>query len=261
MTNLTSDECISTLTLHKVWLAPDLKASLISTSALDKDQINTLIKEGVMTFRLRNQPPLQPYSQPQGQLQSYQYAHSIVGYATYEGEHYWLNCCGVNKVDAMLDANFQTNLFTGSLNSVFATKAVSTPISIDLAHRRACHAGENPDRKMETCSDGVKLKKGSSVTFPYTPYIKGKGHALPFGKERTIRSKPGEFIHLDVWGPISIASHGGERYFITFTDDATRFTWLYPLKSWSQNQLKTQFGYTVKKVHGDDANESELNLN
>lgn len=64
MTNLTSDECISTLTLHKVWLAPDLKASLISTSALDKDQINTLIKEGVMTFRLRNQPPLQPYSQP-----------------------------------------------------------------------------------------------------------------------------------------------------------------------------------------------------
>ncbi|KAJ9490914.1 hypothetical protein VN97_g2307 [Penicillium thymicola] len=44
----------------------------------------------------------------------------------------------------------------------------------------------------------------------------------------------------------------------------TRFTWLYLLKSRSQvtdtfiqleNQLKTQFGYTVKKVHGDDATE------
>ncbi|KAG0152746.1 hypothetical protein PDIDSM_2551 [Penicillium digitatum] len=56
----------------------------------------------------------------------------------------------------------------------------------------------------------------------------------------------------------------GEHYFVTFTDDATRFTWLFLLKSRSQvtevyiqleTYLKTQFNYVIKKVHGDDAPE------
>lgn len=57
------------------------------------------------------------------------------------------------------------------------------PISIDLAHRRACHAGENRVRKQETCGDGIKLKKGAGVTFPCAPCIKGKGYALPLAKK------------------------------------------------------------------------------
>ncbi|KAG0155364.1 hypothetical protein PDIDSM_939 [Penicillium digitatum] len=195
------------LTLQKVWLAPDLRSSLISMSALDKADIGTWTKNGMMTFKHQDSM-----------------AQSLP----------W--------IDHMIDCN----LVTGSPNSVFATQREIIPISIDLAHRRACHAGEERVRKMEIFADGVKLKKGAGVTFPCAPCIKGKGHALPFGEERSIRSKPGEFIHLDVWGPISIASHGGEHYFVTFTDDATRFTWLFLLKSRSQ---------VTEKVHGDDAPE------
>ncbi|KAG0154310.1 hypothetical protein PDIDSM_1690 [Penicillium digitatum] len=235
---------IAPLTLQKVWLAPDLRSSLISMSALDKADIGTWTKNGMMTFK----------------HQDFYGPESTIGFATCEGEHYWLNCAGIDKIDHMIDCN----LVTGSPNSVFATQREIIPISIDLAHRRACHAGEERVRKMEKFADGVKLKKGAGVTFPCAPCIKGKGHALPFGKERSIRSKPGEFIHLDVWGPISIASHGGEHYFVTFTDDATRFTWLFLLKSRSQvtevyiqleTYLKTQFNYVIKKVHGDDAPE------
>ncbi|KAG0157409.1 hypothetical protein PDIDSM_4594 [Penicillium digitatum] len=213
------------LTLQKVWLAPDLRSSLISMSALDKADIGTWTKNGMMTFKHQDF-----------------YGQSLP------------------LIDHMIDCN----LVTGSPNSVFATQREIIPISIDLAHRRACHAGEERVRKMEIFADDVKLKKGAGVTFPCAPCIKGKGHALPFGKERSIRSKPGEFIHLDVWGPISIASHGGEHYFVTFTDDATRFTWLFLLKSRSQvtevyiqleTYLKTQFNYVIKKVHGDDAPE------
>ncbi|KAG0159435.1 hypothetical protein PDIDSM_6957 [Penicillium digitatum] len=232
------------LTLQKVWLAPDLRSSLISMSALDKADIGTWTKNGMMTFK----------------HQDFYGPESTMGFATCEGEHYWLNCAGIDKIDHMIDCN----LVTGSPNSVFATQREIIPISIDLAHRRACHAGEERVRKMEIFADGVKLKKGAGVTFPCAPCIKGKGHALPFGEERSIRSKPGEFIHLDVWGPISIASHGGEHYFVTFTDDATRFTWLFLLKSRSQvtevyiqleTYLKTQFNYVIKKVYGDDAPE------
>lgn len=181
-------------------------------SALDKENIGTWVKNGVMTFK----------------LQDHGCQESVVGFATCEGEHYWLNCSGINKVDVMLDCN----LLSGSPRFIFTTKKGSpVPISIDLAHRRACHAGENMVRNMETRADRLKLKKGAGVTFPCTPCIKGKGHALPFGKERSIRSKPGEFLYLDVWGPISIASHGGERYLVTFTDDATRFCWLFLLNT------------------------------
>jgi len=34
-------------------------------------------------------------------------------------------------------------------------------------------------------------------------------------------------VHTDVWGPASIATCQGRRYFATFTDDATRFTVAY----------------------------------
>ena len=110
-----------------------------------------------------------------------------------------MNCNGIDKVETMLDCNF--SLLTGSLNSVFTVRRPGSTIpaiSVDLAHRRVCYASEDRVKKMEIHVDGIVLKPGSGVTFLYTPYIKGKGHALPFGKVRSIRSKPGEFIYLDV---------------------------------------------------------------
>ncbi|CAJ2635130.1 unnamed protein product [Trifolium pratense] len=39
-----------------------------------------------------------------------------------------------------------------------------------------------------------------------------------------------ELIHSDICGPITPQSNGGSRYFITFTDDFSRKTWIYVLK-------------------------------
>jgi hypothetical protein len=41
-------------------------------------------------------------------------------------------------------------------------------------------------KKIEVYIDRIILKLGSSVTFLYIPYIKGKGHTLPFRKVRSI---------------------------------------------------------------------------
>jgi hypothetical protein len=41
----------------------------------------------------------------------------------------------------------------------------------------------------------------------------------------------GKEIHSDVWGPSQITSKGGRRYFITFTDDTTRYTVTYLLRN------------------------------
>ncbi|MCI44253.1 retrovirus-related pol polyprotein from transposon tnt 1-94, partial [Trifolium medium] len=39
-----------------------------------------------------------------------------------------------------------------------------------------------------------------------------------------------ELVHSDICGPINPTSNGGSRYFMTFTDDFSRKTWIYIMK-------------------------------
>ena len=39
-----------------------------------------------------------------------------------------------------------------------------------------------------------------------------------------------EIIHIDVCGPMSVETHGGYRYFLTFTDDLSRYGYIYLMK-------------------------------
>ena len=39
-----------------------------------------------------------------------------------------------------------------------------------------------------------------------------------------------EIIHTDVCGPMSIDARGGYRYFLTFTDDLSRYGYIYVMK-------------------------------
>ena len=38
-------------------------------------------------------------------------------------------------------------------------------------------------------------------------------------------------VHTDIWGPAPIFTLGGHKYYITFTDDHTHYTWLELLHS------------------------------
>jgi hypothetical protein len=37
-------------------------------------------------------------------------------------------------------------------------------------------------------------------------------------------------VHANVWGPTQTSSLGGSRYYVTFTDDETRKTWVYCIR-------------------------------
>jgi hypothetical protein len=41
--------------------------------------------------------------------------------------------------------------------------------------------------------------------------------------------KSGEFFHVDVYGPMSIPSMGGPRYFVLFKDDRSAYRFVYPI--------------------------------
>uniref|UniRef100_A0A2N9E312 Integrase catalytic domain-containing protein n=1 Tax=Fagus sylvatica TaxID=28930 RepID=A0A2N9E312_FAGSY len=67
-----------------------------------------------------------------------------------------------------------------------------------------------------------------------SPISKGKHHQLPFNDSVSITTRPLELVHTDVWGPAPVTSCNGTRYYVSFIDDFTRFTWFFPLKYKSQ---------------------------
>jgi transposase InsO family protein len=61
----------------------------------------------------------------------------------------------------------------------------------------------------------------------------------------------GDEIHTDVGGPTRVASRGGRRFYITFTDDATRFTlaYLLPVKSDALTLYKRFEAWAITQGH------------
>jgi GAG-pre-integrase domain len=61
--------------------------------------------------------------------------------------------------------------------------------------------------------------------------IKAKSHRTTYPDSSNKTSQPFDLIHTDVWGPSPVVLKSGCRWFILFTDDHTRMTWLYLLKT------------------------------
>ena len=54
-----------------------------------------------------------------------------------------------------------------------------------------------------------------------------------------------EIIHTDVCGPMSVDACGGYRYFLTFTDELSRYGHVYLMKHKSE-MLKSSSNFRVK---------------
>jgi hypothetical protein len=67
-------------------------------------------------------------------------------------------------------------------------------------------------------------------------------------------------IHSDVCGPLGSVARGGFQYFITFTDDFSRFGYVYLMRHKSEafdkfkefkNEVQNQLGKTIKTLRSD----------
>jgi transposase InsO family protein len=93
----------------------------------------------------------------------------------------------------------------------------------------------------------------------------GKGTRLPSPPAEDVRAtKPGELIHIDLWGPATVNSIGGARYFLTCYDDYSRKVNLSFLKQKSDafSAIKSyialverQLGTKVKTLRSDNGGE------
>ena len=62
------------------------------------------------------------------------------------------------------------------------------------------------------------------------PCLMGKMTKTPFSGTTERANDFLEIIHTDVCGPMSVEARGGYRYFLTFTDDLSRYGYIYLMK-------------------------------
>ena len=82
-------------------------------------------------------------------------------------------------------------------------------------------------RKKEAVRDMPKIIKLSN--FICSHYQHRKKTKVSFMKNEYSTSKPLELVHTDLYGPTRTKSLQGEYYFMLFTDDYTRMTWVISL--------------------------------
>ena len=79
-------------------------------------------------------------------------------------------------------------------------------------------------------------------------YLLGKMPKSPFNGKGARATELIAFVHSDVYGPMSSQARGGYEYFITFTDDASRYGYVYLMRHKSETFEKIkEFRHEVEK--------------
>ena len=111
---------------------------------------------------------------------------------------------------------------------------------------------------------GNKACSSIDLSFNCTTFKLGKSKVLPFPHHASRASQCFELIHSDVWGIAPVVSHAHYKYFVTFIDYFSRFTWVYFL--WAKGEvfsvfqrflalLETQFSASIKVLRFDSGGE------
>ena len=131
-----------------------------------------------------------------------------------------------------------------------------------LWHCRLGHINEKRIKKLHT--DGLL------ESFDFESYdaceacLMGKMTKAPFSGKGVRASELLGLIHTDVCGPMSTDARGGYSYFITFTDDLSRYGYVYLMKQKSeafekfkefQNEVENQLGKKIKALRSDRGGE------
>ena len=95
------------------------------------------------------------------------------------------------------------------------------------------HYGHLNEKRLKLLTNNdmvVGLPKISNIRF-CEACVYGKHNRNSFPTVCAWRtSKCLELVHVDLCGPMSVESFGGSKYFLMFTDDYSRMSWLYFLK-------------------------------
>jgi len=153
----------------------------------------------------------------------------------------------------------------------FAIDVSAEPVDILTLHRRLGHISVDAIRTLIRSGSITGLQLIDDLP-PFTcdscEYAKTTRKSIRKERTEALAQNFGEEIHTDVWGPSPTLSLGGRKYYVTFTDDCTRFTKLEVLRTkdkafkayksfsaWAQ----TQHGVHIKRLRSDCSGEFTSN--
>ena len=144
-------------------------------------------------------------------------SNKTIAFGTRRGKLYYLKCEKVKD------------------NQVYVSDARLSESKEFVWHRRLGHLNERSLNTMASKHLVYDFDYHTSKPMPFCKScVEGKLHRTPFKKGRRRAEKPLGLIHSDVCGPIGTQSLSGKKYFVTFTDDMTHYSWVYFLKSKSE---------------------------
>ncbi|KAK1642262.1 hypothetical protein QYE76_060067 [Lolium multiflorum] len=125
-------------------------------------------------------------------------------------------------------------------------------------HCRLGHIGVKRMKKLHT--DGLLESLDFESLDRCEACLMGKMTKTPFSGMMERATDLLEIIHTDVCGPMSVASRGGYRYVLTFTDDLSRYGYIYFMKHKSetfekfkefQSEVENQRNKKIKFLRSD----------
>ncbi|GJW41530.1 retrovirus-related pol polyprotein from transposon TNT 1-94 [Tanacetum coccineum] len=183
------------------------------------------------------------------------------------------NTCYVRNLegDDLLTGGRDSNLYTISISDMAASSPIclmskATSTKSWLWHRRLSHLN------FGTINDLTKLDLVDGL--PKFKY--GKDHlcsACERGKSKKASHPPKlipsdysklELLHMDLCGPMRVASVNGKKYILVIVDDFSRFTWVYFLRSKDETleiikkfiaQAQLNYKAKVYKIRTDNGTE------
>ncbi len=133
-----------------------------------------------------------------------------------------------SKIGSLYQLNFKPNHECANLVEKSETNE-------DIWHKRFGHLGIGGLQQLarENLVDGFSFIPNSKLSFCES-CLQGKQHRTKFPKSMSRAKQPLDLVHSDLCGKLNEPSLSGAEYFVTFTDDKTRYVWVYFLKSKDQ---------------------------
>ena len=128
-----------------------------------------------------------------------------------------------------------------------------------------CRLGHINEKRISKLHQNGLLNSFDYESFDTCEFcLLGKMTKTPFTGQSERANDILGLIHSDVCGPLSSTARGGFQYFITFTDDLSRYGYVYLMKNKSEsfekfkifkNEVQNQLGKNIKTLRSDRGGE------
>ena len=162
--------------------------------------------------------------------------------------------------ETILVANQNVNgLYEIVLSNVQSSNCTDE-VALSLWHEKLGHPGGEVTRMLRKQFPTLDLTEQSTCD----TCLRSKLKQLPYSSNSARATKPLELVHTDVCGPINPAAFDGNRYFVVFVDDFSKFCVVYLLKERAmvfecfkefKNFMEVRLNTRIKSLMSDNGGE------